>query len=66
MQLGGVSLHIGICLYLNIFNIHIHVHKSLNVSSRLSYYFYRISTERHRAEIRRAVNDELLGSVAEW
>ena len=63
MQLGGVSIHIGICLYLN---IHIHVHKSLNVSSRLSYYFYRISTERHRAEIRRAVNDELLGSVAEW
>lgn len=27
---------------------------------------YRISTERHRAEIRRAVNDELLGSVAGW
>jgi len=30
------------------------------------YHVFRISAERHRAEIRRAVNDELLSSVAGW
>lgn len=29
-------------------------------------FYFSISTERHRAEIRRAINDDRLSMIAEW
>ena len=44
----------------------------INISSQQLFFtnipsfFFSISTERHRAEVRRVVNDDRLNDVAEW